>query len=224
VTGELRAEGVGETVGEARWQALRRLRAEHPGLDEDAVEFEVESEGQRTMLGRVAEPARVTATLRDAPPPATPAEGGAAALGESLRAVAAALRLEARVEVRETDDGGLVGVIEGPGVNRLVGRGGQTIDALQYLAAQVVSRAEGGARRRVVVDAGGYRARRAAELERLAARAAEEAVLHGDEIELDPMSPQDRRIVHMALKDDPRVATRSEGDEGRRRIIVEPAD
>jgi spoIIIJ-associated protein len=95
---------------------------------------------------------------------------------------------------------------------------------VQYIGAHVVSRAEGGGRRRVSVDADGYRARRVGELERLAARAAAEALRDGDEIELDPMSPQDRRIVHLALAEHPGVVTRSEGDEPRRRVIVEPAE
>ncbi len=114
--------------------------------------------------------------------------------------------------------------VEGEGTEALVGRGGETIDALQYLVGQIATRAAGGERRRVALDADGYRARRAAALEELAGRAAAEAVEHGEEIELDVMTPHDRRIVHMALKDRDDVVTRSEGDEGRRRIIVEPAD
>ena len=65
---------------------------------------------------------------------------------------------------------------------------------------------------------------RAAALEQLADQAAREAVEHGEEIELDAMTPHDRRIVHMALKDRSEVVTRSEGEEPRRRIIVEPAE
>ena len=104
------------------------------------------------------------------------------------------------------------------------GRGGETIDALQYLLGQIASRAEGGARRRVSLDADGYRARREAALVDLAEQAALEAIEHGDEIELDAMTPHDRRIVHMALKDRDGIVTRSEGEEPRRRIIVEPAE
>ena len=103
-----------------------------------------------------------------------------------------------------------------------MGRDGETIDALQYLVGQIATRADGGERRRVALDADGYRARRAAALAELADRAAREALEHG-EIELDVMTPHDRRIVHMALKDRTDIITRSEGDEGRRRIIVEPA-
>ena len=133
--------------------------------------------------------------------------------------------LDARVVVAAgPDESDLEVNVVGDGTSALVGRGGETIDALQYLLAQIASRAAGGERRRVALDADGYRARRAAALEDLAERAAREALEHGEEIELDVMTPHDRRIVHMALKDRTDVITRSEGDEGRRRIIVEPAD
>lgn len=123
------------------------------------------------------------------------------------------------------EESDLAATIDGEGTDVLVGRQGETIDALQYLLTQVASRAAGaGARCRVALDVGGYRERRAASLRDLARRAAAEAVEHGDEIELDPMSPHDRRIVHLELKDNTAVVTRSEGDEPRRRIIVEPAD
>lgn len=149
---------------------------------------------------------------------------GADALTDVLTAVAAALKVGgATVTVEETEDGGLLGRVDGEGVEALVGRDGETIDALQYLCGQVVSKAEG-ARRRVTIDAGDYRAQRKERLERLAHRAAEAALEDGDEIELDPMTPHDRRIIHMVLKEYEGITTRSEGEEPNRRIIVEPAD
>jgi spoIIIJ-associated protein len=226
------AEGIGETVGEARWRALRELRAGLPDgaeLDEADVRFEVVSEGRRTMLGRTDEPARVIARLRsdddEAPaPPPLPEGAGAAALAAALEAVLAGLALPGRVAVTENSEGTLVGEITGCDAGLLIGKHGETIDAVQYLAAQIVRRAEGGSRRRVVVDAEGYRARRAARLESLALRAAKEAIQHGEEIELDPMGPHERRIIHLALESHPGVVTRSEGEEPRRRVIVEPVD
>ncbi|MEZ0285548.1 MAG: protein jag [Thermoleophilia bacterium] len=153
------------------------------------------------------------------------ADNGARAAGEAVEAVVRGMGLEADVRVEPGDgETDLQVVVDGAGTSALVGRGGETIDALQYLVAQIASRAAGGERRRVALDADGYRARRAAALAELADRAAREAVEHGEEIELDVMTPHDRRIVHMALKDRTDVITRSEGDEGRRRIIVEPAD
>lgn len=151
---------------------------------------------------------------------------GAQAVATVLAAVVVGMNLDdARIVVAPGDaDSDIRATVEGGGTGALVGRGGETIDALQYLLAQVAGRAEGGARRRVTLDADGYRARREAALIELAEQAAREAVEHGDEIELDAMAPHDRRIVHMALKDRPGIVTRSEGDEPRRRIIVEPTD
>lgn len=149
---------------------------------------------------------------------------GAQALERALRAVARGAGLDVRVSVLPGEEGGLVGRVEGAGTDALIGRGGEVIDAIQYLAAQAVSRAEGGARRRVLVDIDGYRERRERALIDLAHQAACEAVQFGEEIELDPMTPHDRRIVHLALKERAEVVTRSEGEEPRRKVIIEPAD
>lgn len=154
------------------------------------------------------------------------AEGpGATAVARTLEAVAEGFGLDATIVVAAGDEGNDLSVsIDGHGAGALIGRGGETIDALQYLLSQVASRAEAGSRRRVTLDADGYRGRRAAALQELAAQAAQEAVEFGEEIELDAMTPHDRRIVHMALKERTDVVTRSEGEEPRRRIIVEPAE
>ena len=154
------------------------------------------------------------------------AEGpGAAAVGKVLDAVVAGMGIDARVLVGPGPEGtDIEASVNGEGTAALIGRGGETIDSLQYLLGQIASRAEGGSRRRVSLDADGYRARRQKALEDLAHQAAREAVEHGEEIELDAMTPHDRRIVHMALKDRTEVITRSEGEEPRRRIIVEPAE
>lgn len=154
----------------------------------------------------------------------TPDEG-LGAVRAALEAVVAGVGAGGSVAVEPGDEAGeMRAVVSGEGLDVLVGREGETIDAIQYLLTQVASRAEGGARIRVGLDVGGYRERRESALKALAARAAAEAVEFGEEIELDPMTPHDRRIVHMALKDDETVVTRSEGDEPRRRIVVEPAD
>jgi len=151
-------------------------------------------------------------------------EEGVEALLRGLRAALEGLDLEADVTISEGEEDTLLAVVEGPGAHRLVEEGGEVLDALQHLAGRLLGPASDGRRRRVVVDADGYRDRRAEALSRLAARAAEEALEHGEEIELDAMTPQDRRIVHMALRDRDDIATRSEGEEPRRRIIVEPAE
>lgn len=154
------------------------------------------------------------------------AEGDSlAAVRTALDAIVAGVGLGGTVSVEAGEETGEIrAAIDGEGLDVLIGRQGETVDAVQYLMTQVASRAEEGARMRVALDVGGYRGRREQALKELAALAAAEAVEFGEEIELDPMTPHDRRIVHMELKDNAAVVTRSEGDEPRRRIIVEPAD
>ena len=108
----------------------------------------------------------------------------------------------------------------GEDLGLFIGKHGQTIDAIQYLANAVV-RAEG-EEHAVVVDAAGYRARRAASLEAVANRSARQASATGSAVELDPMTPVERKIVHEALKDDPEVETQSEGSEPNRYVVVLP--
>ena len=120
---------------------------------------------------------------------------GGRALADVLEKVSTGFGLNCEVRVVGGQDGELDAVVDGEGADALIGRGGAVIDALQYLASQIVSRAEGGGRYRVSLDAGGYRARREASLVALANRAAAEALEFGEEIELDPMTPHDRRIV-----------------------------
>jgi spoIIIJ-associated protein len=142
-------------------------------------------------------------------------------LRELLEKVAEALNLDAEVEVEE-DDERLVGTIEGEELGVLIGRHGQTIDALEHLATRVAWRGLEGDRKRVVVDAAGYRARRAETLERQAEKAAGEAVRFGRPVALDAMVASERRIVHEFLRDRHDIETYSEGDEPDRHLVVAP--
>ncbi len=129
--------------------------------------------------------------------------------------------MPATVRIDERDDE-LVATLVGADLGVLIGRHGQTIDALQYLANAIGHRAYGDERRRVIVDAAGYRARRAATLETVSRRAAEQAAATGRRVELEPMTAVERRIVHELLKDDPEVETSSEGAEPTRFVVVLP--
>jgi spoIIIJ-associated protein len=221
---EVSIEATGETVGEAKWSALRELERLAPGIDRDAVRFQVVSEGERGLLGVGYTPARVVATaVRPEEPgdPAPPAEGEAAVGRELLERVVGALGVDARVDVAEADEEVVV-TVTGGDLGVLIGRHGQMIDALQYLANAMAHRSVGDDRRRIVVDAAGYRARRSATLETLARRCAEQASATGHRVELEPMSAVERRLVHEALKDDPEVETASEGVEPNRYVVVLP--
>jgi spoIIIJ-associated protein len=148
--------------------------------------------------------------------PAEPAERVRAI----LERVVEALGMDATVEVSESE-GEISGRIEGEEVGLLIGRRGQTIDAVQLLCYRAAFRGHPD-RKRVVVDAAGYRERRRETVERQADRAAERALESGKEIELEPMSPTERKIVHDRLKDRQGIETFSEGEEPERCVIVAP--
>jgi spoIIIJ-associated protein len=161
VSDELTVEATGETVGEAKWAALRELEQRYPALDKSAVRFEVVSEGERGLLGVGYAPARVVAHL-----PADAAE--ALQFDESELAtearllftrVIATFGVDGRIDVHEDDDT-ITLTCSGADVALLIGRHGQTIDAVQYLMNAISHRAYGDERKDVVVDAAGYRERR----------------------------------------------------------------
>jgi spoIIIJ-associated protein len=139
-----------------------------------------------------------------------------------LEEIVDSLGLDAEVKVEESD-GVLTGSVEGEDVGLFIGRRGQTIDAVQHLAQRIVFRG-GSPDSRVIVDADGYRERRAESLRTIALDAAEDALRSGEAIELDPMPSSERRIVHEYLRERGGVQTHSEGEEPERYLIVEPSE
>jgi spoIIIJ-associated protein len=148
-------------------------------------------------------------------------EDPAELLTELLKEIVDGLGLEGEVVVDREDDV-LRGSVEGEDVGLLIGRRGQTIDAVQHLAQRIVFPG-GQSTARVVVDADGYRERRAQALREDAAAAADEAVRLREPVELDPMPASERRVVHEFLRDRGDVETHSEGDEPERYLVVSPA-
>jgi spoIIIJ-associated protein len=221
---ELSVEATGETVGEAKWAAIRELEQLLPGLDRDLIRLQVVSEGERGLLGVGFTPARVIATApQDAGVADEQEEQSAqgAVVRELLELAVDAIGVPARVRVEETDEA-VTATLSGTDTGALIGRHGQTLDALQYLANAVSHRLDPETRRPVTVDAAGYRARRTATVESVARRAAERASGTGSPVALDPMTAVERKIVHEALKDDPEVETASEGTEPNRYVVVVP--
>jgi spoIIIJ-associated protein len=217
-------EAAGETVGEAKWAALRELEQRHPGLDKSAVQFEVVSEGERGLLGVGYEPARVVARAPgDALDVLSAEQSDAAADARGLaQRIMDAVGVEGRADVRENDDAITV-TYSGADVALLIGRHGQMIDAVQYLMNAISHRTYGVERKEVVVDAAGYRERRRATLESLAVRVAREAIDTGRRVELEPMTAVERKVVHLRLKEFEGVETASEGTEPNRYVVVLPA-
>jgi spoIIIJ-associated protein len=142
------------------------------------------------------------------------------ALSELLEEIVDGLGLDAEVEVSEAD-GVLTGRLEGEDVGLFIGRHGQTIDAVQHLAQRIVF-PEGPSSVRVVIDANGYRERRAEALRGEADDAADDAISSGKPVELDPLPPFERRIVHEYLRERGDVETHSEGNEPERFLVISP--
>ncbi len=214
---DLTIEAEGETLGEAKWNAMKALEQRYPGITAECVRFEVVEEGGGT-------PARVRGEVdedawRDSAEGELPDEPA-----ERLRAVITrvvqALGLRATVHVEETADE-IRATVNGENLGLLIGKHGSTIDALQHLGMRAALRG-GEERKQVVVDAAGYRERREAALQRAADRAVSDALSFGRAVELEPMRALERKVVHMYLRDRTDIETHSEGDEPERRLVVTP--
>jgi spoIIIJ-associated protein len=214
-----RVEAEGATLGEAKWSAVKALERRFPGLRSEQVRFEVlgEGDGGDASSARVRAEADVAAwRAATREPPQTPTERVRAL----VERVALELELRASVDVVETEEE-IRASVNGEDLGLLIGRHGSTIDAVQHLAARAAFRGDA-ERKRVVVDAAGYRERREAQLRRAADRAVEDALSFGRPVELEPMAAPERKAVHQYLKDRTEVETHSEGDEPERRLVVSP--
>jgi len=213
------SEGTGETLGEAKWAAMKELESRFPGLTQDHVRFEVTQEdgadGPAQVRAEVDEDAwrSAASTIPD-----EPAERVRAIVGRVVNA----LGLHATVDIVETEDE-IRATVNGDDLGLLIGKHGTTIDALQHLAFRAAFKGDG-LRKQVTVDAAGYRERREGALHRMADRAAAEALRYSRPVELEPMRATERKIVHTYLSERSDVETHSEGDEPDRRLVVSPVE
>lgn len=139
-----------------------------------------------------------------------------------LEQIVDAVDLDAEIEVSENAEG-VHATLDGDDLGLLIGRHGQTIDAIQHLAYRIAYRGEEN-RKRVTVDAAGYRERRAALLQQDADEAVEEALRSGEPVALDAMNAVERRVVHEYLRDREGIETYSEGTEPDRYLVVAPVE
>jgi spoIIIJ-associated protein len=222
-------ETTGPTVDDAIDAALEQL-----DLDEDQVELEILSEGGEGQEARVrATPrAEVVAELSPTPEPnAEPAEDVewdeplATAGREIVEDLLDYMGFPGEVDVlRAGKENGTptvtMAVVDGDSMGALIGRRGETLQAFQFITQLLVNRRLGHWTR-VLLDIEGYRSRRERYLKDTALRAAERAMRYRESIELDPMIPSERRIVHLTLATHESVTTHSEGEGDNRRVIVE---
>lgn len=207
-----------ETEGVSVEQAVEAALAEL-GVTRDQATIEVLDEGEaKGFLGmRRSAKARVrVSAMPDA----------AGLLKEAAETVLSAMGLHGTVTVGPSEDtGGLHVELAGKGddLGILIGRHGQTLEALQTVLGAMANRATR-ERVRVTLDVEQYRERRRQELMELAARMADRVLDTGEPVVLRPMTPFERKVVHTALAENPEVQTHSEGEEPHRRITVEPAE
>ena len=233
-------EADGSSIDEAIESALQRL-----GVTRERVEIEILNNAVRGLFGIGSRKARVRATLRapiDAEQPmqaaakprkATPEHPaaaraipvddrhGAERARDVLEDILRHMEVPATINVRDAD-GAVLFDLTGDSSGVLIGRRGQMLDALEYLLNRVAGRDEGGAPR-IIVDSENYRARRRESLQELARRMGEQAKKKQRPVTLNPMSPRDRRIVHLILQEDSSLVTKSSGKGYFRKLIIIPA-
>ena len=211
------------TVEEAIELALKEL-----DVDRDEAEVEILSRGKAGFLGIGAELARVRVTPLGGGAPAAVAEDGeqsaaalaSAAVGRILQAAGVNVTRTLRSS-HDPDSGGPVIDLAGEDSGLLIGRRGQTLQALQFLVTLIV-RKELGEDVRVVLDVENYRQRRENSLRDMAAKVASRVAQTNRSITLEPMSPADRRIIHTSLSQHPGVRTESAGEGENRKVTIMP--
>ena len=198
--------------------AVAETKAADPSADMAELETRLEEEVEETQ---------VDAPDQAASAKAAKAKAAVSLLEQEKRArkfledVFAAMKIEVELQRSETEEG-ILFQIEGESLGILIGKHGQTLDALQYLTNLAANRGVASERLHVQLDIEGYRARREETLTRLAGHLAEKACRIGQEIHLEPMNRHERKIIHMALQDSRKVSTYSAGDEPRRYVVIVP--
>lgn len=237
-------EKTGKTVQDAIAAALAELQ-----ITEDEAEITVIDQGKEgVFLGIGAKPAVVRVAKREvAEVTEVAAVAAATAVAEEqknvepapaarprvindevvdkakkfLQEVFSAMKIEAAMEkFVNTRDGSVVIRLHGDDMGILIGKHGQTLDSLQYLTNLVANKEEKDWTR-IIIDVEDYRDRRVETLTRLAKRLADRVRREGDPVALEPMNPHERKIVHLALQNDRRIVTHSEGEEPNRYIVIE---
>lgn len=221
-------EKTAKTVEEAVELALNEL-----GITKDKADIEILEQPNKGFLGligsrlakvkvSIVEEKEKTAELSTAETKVqvTDKSDQKDAAYKFLREVLNCMDIKAEIKIRYTEKGLYINLI-GPKMGIVIGRRGQTLDSLQYLVSLVVNKNKGKDDFvRVVLDTENYRVKREETLVRLAKRLADRVVKTRRKMELEPMNPYERRIIHSALQDYPGVITYSEGEEPNRKVII----
>jgi spoIIIJ-associated protein len=214
--------GFGGRKARVRATVRAPLSSRVPGLASDMPELDSRETSPATPAPGRAEnpPAAGSASVA----PAQASGGFEVRCQGALEGILSRIGVSYSVTARPGPDPGSVLLeVSGDSSGLLIGRRGQTLDALEYVVNRIVGR-DDQSTGRVMIDVEHYRERRYDHLTELARRLGEKAKQSGRPVTLDPMSARDRRVVHLALQDDPAIATRSEGDGHFRKVIILPAE
>ena len=199
-------EKTGKTIEDAIALALSELE-----VSIDRIDYEVLEAPSRGFLGFIG---TKLAKVRVIVKPIDPMK----VAQDFLEEIFSLMKLEVKIEKITKEDNTIFN-IRGNDLGILIGKHGQTLDALQYLTNLTANRdAEG--KVRIVLDVEDYRQRRTDTLTRLASRLGDNVKRRGDKVVLEPMSSNERKIIHMALQNDQRIVTYSEGEEPYRKVVI----
>lgn len=200
-------EKTGKTVEDAIGAALAELE-----VDRDRVEYELIEAPSKGFLGLIGtKPARVRVTLKKR----TPVEIALSFLQD----IFTAMKIAVEIRRDKTEDHDVFN-LHGEDLGILIGKHGQTLDALQYLTNLAANHQIGEEKAKIIIDVENYRKRREETLYRLAARLADKVQRTGEKIVLEPMSRHERKVIHTALQDDRRILTYSDGEEPYRKVVI----
>lgn len=200
-------EKTARTVDDAIDQAIAEL-----GISREEIDVEIIDQPSKGFLGLLgSKPARVKVTVRN-----TPVRKAKTIMTDILSTIS----LDAKMDINEKDDTISVN-LKGENLGILIGRRGETLDALQYLINLSVNKNLEN-RKKFILDIEGYRRRREETLKKLAHKLADKARQRGRNIVLEPMNSLERRIIHTALQGRDDISTFSEGEEPYRKIIIAP--
>lgn len=197
-------EKTGKTVQEAINLALSELNA-----DMDNADIEILDEGSKGLFGIGSKVARVRVTLK---------KNQTNQAEKFLTDVFSKMKVSVDIETEE-DEESMSLRIKGKDSGIIIGRRGETLDALQYLTSLVVNK-DKAVYKRVTVDIENYRQKREETLVKLASRLAERVVKYRKNVTLEPMNPYERRIIHSSLQNNKLVETYSVGDEPNRKVVI----
>jgi spoIIIJ-associated protein len=199
-------EHYGKTVEEATQAALEELGTT---ADDKKVEIEVLDEGSKGVFGWGTKFARVRVKLK---------EEAEDKVDELLKNILKMLDLSGEIEKEMVENQFKFNIVGGD-LGLLIGRRGQTLEAMQFLLNLIVNK-DNKEKVKIILDVEGYRARREKSLQDLAKRLADKARQEKKNIVLEPMMPNERRIIHLALQDNPYVSTFSQGEEPLRKVVI----